>query len=846
MLMIDGDNRRRIAQDFGVNMVVEAGAGTGKTTLLVERAFRAMVEQGLHPSQLVLVTFMERAAEEIRERLRLKLEDEQEIGADDRRARIRFVLRRLDRAIITTIHGLGQRILSEFPVQARVPIGFAVLDGYERDRLWAECWHTWLRRAHPEKTAKVLDDLLAVGETQTSLKAMATEIESWPTIPQQQAPPFKAWAFFVDWRARLRRWYEESEGVALGGEEDPGRAQMRHLVEYLDWVCACDERTQSRMLMAWSYPLSGKGNQKTWSPEYMLKHQKALIKEFKVDLEAAQSHYAEDLLSRWLTALSQDLFPFWQEYRFQQGRLGFDDLLRQARDLLNRDPAIRTRLHERWRIILVDEFQDTDPVQSEILVRLAGDPLASDWKSAPIPPGRLFVVGDAKQSIYRFRGADVETFQSMREHVLQGGGAVLKVRQNFRSDQEILDWVNEIFALQRWGAYVGSYDPLVATLRQGGRARVRINAQRDLSRADERRRAEAEATAQLILQAMEEKWTVRDRRTGEPRAVRFGDMAVLMPNRTGLDWYRDIFQAEGIPLASVGGVGFFRQDEVRGFSALLSFLADPDDEVAWLAFLLSPWVGASHRQLEAYCRARGGFKGSALLENEGIVPSPEEAQLSDWHHLLREWLRAYDDRLPVDVFDSLAEASGLIPLLQDRGDQQALANLGKLREMARIHGRAWGFGAFEEWLRERIGLAPNESEGVVEELGEAVQLSTVHQAKGLEWPLCIVTNWHQEPHPMPRILLDRMSNTAAWYKTPAYERLKAAEREREEAEHVRMLYVALTRARDYLLMVERLGERQTPAFPLGDGKSLSSPSRADGVLTGAGSAMADKRNDRVD
>lgn len=209
MMMIDEDNRRRIAQDFGVNMVVEAGAGTGKTTLLVERAFRAMVDQRLNPSQLVLVTFMERAAEEIRERLRLKLEDEQETGADDRRSRIRFVLSRMDRAIITTIHGLGQRILSEFPVQARVPIGFDVLDGYERDRLWAECWHTWLRRPHREEIAKVLDDLLAVGETQTSLKAMAAEIESWPTIPQHQAPPLKASAFFVDWRDRLRSWYEQ-------------------------------------------------------------------------------------------------------------------------------------------------------------------------------------------------------------------------------------------------------------------------------------------------------------------------------------------------------------------------------------------------------------------------------------------------------------------------------------------------------------------------------------------------------------------------------------------------------------------------------------------------------------
>ena len=811
--MHDEASRRRVAGDFRANLVVEAGAGTGKTTLLVERAFRAIAAEGMRADQLVLVTFMERASEEIRERLAQRLQLALGDAEGAAAARIRAALDHLEQAVITTIHGLGQRILTEFSGAAKVPIGFTVLDGYDRQRLWAECWRAWLTSPRPPETEEVLEALLTAGESLNSLEAMAEEVSEWDEIPSMSAEPAALAPFFAAWRDRFESWLEVSAGAARNGEADPGRMQVRTIWEHLRWITAMDATTKTRALMTWSLSLHPKGNQKQWHPKKTLKQQKELIQAFREALRELTTGYARWMLARWLLVLADDLIPYWRNYRWQRGALGFDDLLREARDLLRRDLDVRRILYQRWRLILVDEFQDTDPVQSEILFRLAEAPEHRDWRTDPVPPGRLFLVGDVKQSIYRFRGADVETFQSMREKVVQDGGAVLKVEQNFRSDEGILTFVNEFFRSRMPDRpdperpYLAFYDPLVASRHQGDQPRVLTRILPGAAGADQRRQMEAEATSEIIARAISQQWPVWDRESHQLRPVRYRDIAVLMPNRTGIEWYRDLFQRRGIPLASMGGVGFFHQDEVRGFAALLSLLADPDDEVAWLAFFLSPWVGASHPELEAYRDRNGAFGPGG--EN---APGP----LGQWYRILSQWLAERDGWLPVDVLDALADISGLLPLLNERGDVQALANLAKLREMARVHGGAWGFGGFEEWLRNRVDAGENESEGVVEDFGDAVQLSTVHQAKGLEWPMCVVTNWHLETRGLPHLLRDPSGRTAAWrtakFMTPEYEALADAARQREGAEQLRLLYVAMTRPRDYLVLVESADEKNELVF----------------------------------
>jgi ATP-dependent helicase/nuclease subunit A len=806
MIVSDEANRERIAQDFSTNLVVEAGAGTGKTTLLVERALRALVTEGMRVDQLVLVTFMERAAEEIRERLSSRLQSAIAQGSGLPKARSQSALAHLDQAVITTIHGLGQRILSEFAVEAEVPIGFRVLDGYDQSRLWSECWQGWLGGVQHSEAHEIVHTLLVLGESVDTLKDMAREVTEWDEIWEIKAPGVDIGAFFSEWHARFQEWYQFSQSAAP--DSDPGRVQVKTLIEHLAFVCAMDPSTKARALIAWTLSLSAKGNQKNWRPKDTLKTQKELIRSFQDVLHTIQERYAAHLLEQWLNTIRLDLIPFWKAYRWQRGQLAFDDLLRETRNLLRHHPEVRQTLYQRWRLILVDEFQDTDPTQSEILFRLAGDPNQSDWQTSELPPGRLFLVGDVKQSIYRFRGADVETFQTMRQKVVRDGGAVLKVKQNFRSEAGILDFVNQIFRermpdqpdIER--PYLAVYDPLVASRDHGNQKRVSIRIAPGAGTADLRRQAEAQETVEVIAQAIAEGWPIWDPRTETERRLQYRDIAILMPNRTGIDWYRDLFIERGIPLASLGGVGFFHQDEIRGFSSVLSLLSDPDDEVAWLAFFLSPWVGASHAEVEAYREAGGAFG-----------PSGERVSgtLGQWGQILLEWLMRREEWLPVDVFDALSRVSGLLPFLHTQGDRQALANLAKLREMARMHGQSWGFREFANWLSDRVESGENESEGVVEDLGDAVQLSTVHQAKGLEWPMCIITNWHLEFHAPQHILRDAERRVVGWrtryFNSPQYEALKMDAQDRELAERSRLLYVALTRPRDYLVVIERFNEK---------------------------------------
>jgi ATP-dependent helicase/nuclease subunit A len=403
----------------------------------------------------------------------------------------------------------------------------------------------------------------------------------------------------------------------------------------------------------------------------------------------------------------------------------------------------------------------------------------------------------------------------MREKVKSDGGAVLKIDRNFRSEQAILMDVNRIFqglmppAPDPQRPYLASYDALLAVRHHGDQPRVWARIAPDHGKASDRRRQESFETAAVVFQAVSQGWPVWDRGQTTERPLTYKDIAILMPNRTGIDAYRQAFRDRGIPLASIGGVGFFHQDEIRGFSALLTALADPDDEVAWLAFFLSPWVGASPADVKAY-----QADGQRLGGFGGLPDTP----LGQWHREVATWSQHWDDWLPVDVFDALVAYSDLYSVLAERQDWQAMANLAKLREMSRIQGKAWGMGGFETWLRQRVASGQSESEGVVEKHGDAVLLSTVHQAKGLEWPMCVVTNWHIESHPLPHLLHNEKTGGVAWrtpfLAMPQYDAYKAASGEREQAERLRVLYVALTRAKDYLVLIERFAAGRPSGFSL--------------------------------
>jgi ATP-dependent helicase/nuclease subunit A len=417
----------------------------------------------------------------------------------------------------------------------------------------------------------------------------------------------------------------------------------------------------------------------------------------------------------------------------------------------------------------------------------------------PHDQGRLFLVGDPKQSIYRFRGADVETYADMREEIQATGGQVIAITQNFRSHPAILAFVNQLFQ-DRWPPtpdpsrpYVPPFAPMVATYPHDERTRVVVAAEGTGESTRAKRRREAAAIADLIATAVEEGWPVRA--ADGIRRISFGDIALIVPQRTGLHHYREALSARHIPVASHNGRGFFQQDEIRGLRHLFCALADPLDGGAVVGWLLSPWVGATHEMLAEH-RVRNG----TWDYRRGDAGHP---QVLAWFERLAAWHERFWQIDPETVLDWALATSPLAHVLEELEDTGALANLRLMRKLCRQLGDRWGIDAFTEWLDLQVTEEVPFDEAPVTPGEDAVLISTVHQAKGLEWPMVIVANW--KPHQTrleSGIQYNARLQRVALHQDPWVSRdwalLEADHRLREEAEGDRLLYVALTRARDYL------------------------------------------------
>ncbi len=513
----------------------------------------------------------------------------------------------------------------------------------------------------------------------------------------------------------------------------------------------------------------------------------------------------------------------------------FDDLLLRARDLLRGDAALLVELRGRFRALLVDEYQDVNPVQQEVLELLAAG------GAEPVAPGAgahgpvLVAVGDLKQSIYRFRGADVAVFARLIRRLEAGAGRVLHLSDNHRSAPAVLDLVNEVFAraLQPPAGApprddeiaFTDRDRLVPTRGEAARPACELLVDPDPGAAAERRAREAAAIAARIgaLVSGVAGVEVRERTAGgeRPRRPRAGDVAILFRRLTQIAPYERALRAAGIPYRLARGGGFYQAPEVRDAGELLATLADPGDALAWAALLRSPACAVSDGALFLLSRVGLGrlhaLPAEALAEEVARVAGPGAIAPPEWARLRRllsvhRELAALRDRLSLpDLLARAVEALDLdAALLAAPDGERRAVNLEKLLGLAaRFAGDGGGPGDLARHLRTLAASPPREPEAELE-AGSAVALLSVHQAKGLEWPIAFVPDLGARPRAdTRRALLDRGGRLCAALLDPVREEaldtagLRAArddDRRAAAAESRRLLYVALTRARDLLVL----------------------------------------------
>lgn len=844
----DDDARRRIREDLASTLVVEAAAGTGKTTMLVARIL-AVLRAGLADlDRIVAVTFTEKAAGEMKLRLRSELEKARNDASTtlEERAHLDRAMAHLEVARIGTIHALCADLLREFPVEAKVDPLFEVTVEEEAERLFEQCFEGWFQetlRKPPEGVRRMLRRRPRgrdrVGQREVLREAAWKLIghrdftRPWRREPfDREAAIDEVIADLTDFAA-LCAQADELQDDYLTKALDPVRRFIdelgrRERVRDRDYDGLEAELHELARMRHWGWRLGGGAR----GPRAEIAARREAT---KAKLDALLERAGADLAA----CLHHELRPLVQIYdkrKARAGKLDFLDLLLRARDLVRHGQAVRAELQARFSRIFVDEFQDTDPLQAEILLLLAADdPACGAYLDVRPVPGKLFVVGDPKQSIYRFRRADVALYESIKERLVARGASLLYLTKSFRSAPAIQDAVNTAFAKVMTGSGQAGYVALEHH-REGiadQPALVALPVPRpygDWGKITDQaiRESLPDAVGAFVDWLVRESgWKVTERDSPEPVPLTARHVCLLFKRLQGFGEdltraYVRALEARRVPHVLVGGRSFHDREEVQAVRNALISIEWPDDELAVYATLRGPFFALGDDALLAYREAAGsgehlaalspirplGLKEPLPADDDGSVASVSEA-LS----ILRK-LHVGRNRRPIaDTIEQLLAATrahaGIA--IWPTGEQ-ALANVLRVMDMARRFESqgATSFRAFVEWLDAGAESGTAGEAPVVEEGTEGVRIMTVHRAKGLEFPVVILAD-PTAPVAFAQPTRHVETDGGLWAEALAgcvpieliEHRDEVLLRDREEG--IRLAYVAATRARD-LLIVPAIGD----------------------------------------
>lgn len=845
----DEDARRIIRTSLDESLIVEASAGTGKTTVLVDRIVEVLRQGKAEIQQIAAVTFTNKAAGE----LKLKLREELDKHRRDCPP-IESALRHLEEASIGTIHSFCAQILRERPVEACVDPAFVELNEQEGDRLYQRAFRAWLEKQ--------------LAEDSPALKRAFARLawrDSWDTSPPLEQ---LRWAGkkLVDWRDYDGTW--QRDAFAREEEIDTVVRLLRELAE----MSAKPRRVSDnlyrglmpvRALAGWidrAEEARRTGERRDYDAleSLVLK----LARDLRRDLKKGSGAYGEgvareelltrrDELLRWIdgfrrradadlaASLREEMRGLLEEYKDRKqkaGKLDFVDLLSEVCEMMRTRADVRAYLQDRFRYLFVDEFQDTDPLQSEILLLLAADnPAHADWEQTTPKPGKLLLVGDPKQSIYKFRRADMVQYHKVRNRLAERGVRCVKLTKSYRAVQNIQQFVNAAFETEMTGdeeSGQADWAPLEEhrTGDEGHPSVVVLPVPRPYK---SRIAKEAinnslpDAIAAFIAWLVNESgWKI------DEQAISARDIAVLFRRRTqaGQDLTRQYavaLESRGIQHLLAGSKSFHHREEVETLRTALTAIEWPDDELSVFATLKGSLFAIADEALFLYRHLHGSLHPFRIADDEAF------AEIADALSILAELHRARNRQPFAATVTAMLEATRAhAGFVLRPGGNQVLANVARVAELARSYELSGGtsFRGFVEELTTRAEKDEASEAPVLEEDSDGVRLLTVHGAKGLEFKVVILADLTANLAARePDQFVDGKS------KLSATRLLRCAPREladnepqemaRERAEGIRVAYVAATRARD-LLVIPAIGDEPYDGWLAPLNKAIY-PSRAD-------------------
>ena len=820
------------------SLCVDAGAGSGKTSVLVERILYLLEHRHATLDQIVAITFTEKAAAEMKERLRRECRKK---APDDNPELLNFwrrIERRLESARISTIHSFCMGLLKEHALSLGKDPDFGILTEPEsfllRAEVIEETMHELLESDDPSafrlatefRRAEWFDMLRAMLNDRSVVARIAVEHEV------SSAPPLlDDWTRVVETHTRRQSAELVASPLFVGGIRDlaglagqctePGerREVLRCtlLKEMEQAANGTDHSDRARAFAAIADLNAVGGSKKKWASHDAYDSVRDILNSVKEAVKKQGIAAIDPALLSRAAELTVDLLAVYQhtlaalnEAKLRRNAYDFEDLIAQTLEVLrdNRrgNDSVRVRVARSITYLLIDEFQDTDSVQLEIARLLAG------VESGP----QLFIVGDAKQSIYYFRGAEVEVFRSARE----AADEVVRMDTNFRSLPDVLTFVNDFFAKSALLRTVEDpYGPMGWHREPEGDCHIEflIPETMDNAKAPDYRDAEAELLASRILALCDGSSRVRvfDQKLNGKRDAVFGDVAILLRSFSDVYRYERALRTAGVPYSVVAGVGFYERQEVVDLRNLLTVLVDPWNEMALLAVLRSPIVGLSDDALVRLSGfpARSGGLAATFYGAANTGDPAQDARLERGRRLIEE-LRACRD-MPLGAFiHRVLDKTELeaIVLGQFLGVQRAM-NLRKVADLAAGFARTQSatLTSFVRYLSEVTATAIREGEADVgADGGDAVTVMTVHKSKGLEFPIVAVADMGRAIQGSNRTALAHHRTMGIAVKVtdaygdraapPLFQAITQSRNAEELAEQARVLYVAMTRARDHLLL----------------------------------------------
>jgi ATP-dependent helicase/nuclease subunit A len=837
------------------HLSVTAGPGSGKTFVLVERYLEILRTKKVSVDNIVAITFTNRAANEMRQRVRERIDGLlRETSGSERQTWLRHK-RALEGAVITTIHGFCSRLLHEFPVEANIDPQFMLLDEHQAAMLLETVVEETLADAIHHEDEKIVQ--LAHGTGRAALANALIELHrkyrgeglSLTAIEKLTAANHASEADYI---SALKELDAHMAVLLSAGKLTKAAAEKRNRAA-VEWpalrailaqppnektiasYCQAIEDFRETRLSKNNHPVVERVDEALWGADSSTSERlRGRVPTTGFDLLAKDYSLA---LLKLLRAIDRRL----DNEKQRLSVLDFDDLQLRALKLLDL-PEVVSRGTERYRFFLIDEFQDTNSLQRDLMTRLA-----------LMRGTNLFIVGDRKQSIYGFRGADVDVFSEMTAAIEKAGGAQQPLHLNFRSQRPLIDYFNFLFAKvfqARSEVPQAALGQLGYVIHEPGKAERGVEHEPPLVELLVSALPESSSTADELQDADDRDPLGAQERDAEQIAARirtlvsgtdlslwnqtstdsslgrfkYGDVAILLRAFTGVWTYESALRRAGIPYLTVQGKGFYQREEITDLIQLLRFLDNTTDELALAAVLRSPLGGVSDNALLALrCAPRFG-------DSDGLDRLHRRNLLRALRHRREIQFIDKDDQFALDRAASLLEAliprrnrygiaellryavsaSEFMPIIAANFDGgQRVANVEKLFRLAEQFEKSGHLiRDFVRFVEEFEAIGGREGEGQMDESANVVRLMTIHQAKGLEFPAVILPDLHRDPaRRETQFIIDRHRGMTVripdgrgqTVRGALFNELRQRNRWREEFESMRLLYVAATRAKDRLI-----------------------------------------------